>query len=390
MAKKTFKHILEKKHAAAMNVEIISEIQYIDTKIPTFNYVLSGKPLTGGIPLSGKTIVMYGGEGCGKTSFVLHLISQAIKTGVDIVYLDTERSITKPRLIQFNVDLNEITYLNPSCMEECFEIIEDICREKEDKADDNPLLIIWDSIASTPTQAENERTAYDLEIGQQASVLTRNLRRIRNRVARVNVGLFLIQQARDNQDRFGDIISMPGGHALKHNCETIVRVSAIKPDENGQGIKISTPKKNRLFKPFQSTTVRFLYVEGFTDENVIDSFCDFLKQVGILGSSGAWCYLQTDVDKLMKAENLPEKEAVKKIDKFYKSAFVERLLKDKDYYNQILAESEEYVNKHISQVAKAMLDDEIDIEKELKEAEADDESCEYDYKTKKLITDKDN
>lgn len=371
MAKKTFKSILEKKHANAMNVDVISEIKFIDTKIPTFNYVMSGKPLTGGIPLSGKTVVMYGGEGCGKTSFVLHLIAQAIKTGVDVIYLDTERSITKPRLVQFGVDLNEITYLNPLSMEECFEIIEDICREKEDKADDTPTLIVWDSIASTPTSAEVERTAYDLEIGQQASVLTRNLRRIRNRVARVNVGLFLIQQARDNQDRFGDTISMPGGHAIKHNCETIVRVSAIKPDENGQGIKISTPKKNRLFKPFQSTVVRFLYIEGFTDENIIDSFCDFLKQIGILGSSGAWCYLQTEVDEIIKAENITEKDAVKKAAKFYKSAFVEKLLNDKEYYHQILADSEEYVNSHITLVANAMKDVEAEnMQKKLDEARA--------------------
>ena len=371
----SLKKMLQKKHPNSMNADIITEVTYIDTGIPTLNYVICGKPLTGGMPLTGKAIVMYGAEGCGKTSYVLHMIAQAQKKGVEVVYIDTERSITKPRCKQFGIDLDNMIYLNPETMEEVFSIIEDVCREKIDSGQTDPkqypTIIIWDSIAATTTSEEDERTVDQLEIAAQAKVLTRNLRKIKYKTSRAGVGLLFIQQARENQDRFGDDISMPGGKALRHNVDVILRVSALKPDELGQGVKISVPRKNRLYKPFQSTAVRFDYVHGFTRENIMESFCDFLKQIGILGQAGSYCYLQTDVDRIVQSEGIDEREAVKKVNKFYKKDFSARLLNDEQYYNIILADAEEYVNKNANLVAAAMLDDEIDIEKATKENEED-------------------
>ena len=103
---------------------------------------------------------------------------------------------------------------------------------------------------------------------RQARVLTRNLRRIRGKIKRIEASLLLVNQARANQARFGDLFTMPGGHALHHAADVILRVNRVKPDESGQGIKISTPIKNRLFRPFQSTTLRFEYTDGFTKENI--------------------------------------------------------------------------------------------------------------------------
>ena len=76
---KNLSSILKKEYPDNIDSEIISEVEYLDTGIPTMNYVLSGRPLTGGIPLSGKMVCMYGPEGSGKTSYVNHLISIAQK-----------------------------------------------------------------------------------------------------------------------------------------------------------------------------------------------------------------------------------------------------------------------------------------------------------------------
>ena len=56
----------------------------------------------------------------------------------------------------------------------------------------------------------------------------------------------------------------------------------------------------------------------------------------------------------------------KKLKKFYLKDFTARLLEDPEYYEQMLHDSEEYVNKNISMVSKIMLDSEINIETELK------------------------
>jgi recombination protein RecA len=356
---KSLKSMLQKQHPDAINANIIDEIKWIDTGIPTLNYVISGRPLTGGTPLTGKTVVMYGPEGCGKTSYVLHIIAQAQKKDVEIIYIDTERSITRSRLIQFGVDIEKMIYLNPETMEEVFDIIEDICREKEDEADSKPLLIIWDSVAATPTREEIERTSEQVEIASQAKVLTRNLRRIKGKVSRIGAGLIFINQARENQDRYGDIFVMPGGKALFHGVDCILRVSALKPDESGQGIKISTPKKNRLFRPFQSTVLRFDYVRGFTKENMINAFADFLKDIGLIKQAGSWCYYSDEIKELVN--NRKDKSSEEDVDKkFYLKDFASKLLEDESFYKEMLEYSEVYVNKNISLVTKLLLDDEIE------------------------------
>ncbi|MDD4738274.1 MAG: hypothetical protein PHF54_03400, partial [Candidatus Pacebacteria bacterium] len=155
------------------------------------------------------------------------------------------------------------------------------------------------------------------------------------------------------------------GKALMHSCDIILRVNKLKPNETEQGVKISTPSKNRLFNPFQSTVVQFNYALGFTKENIVKSFCEFIKEIGILGQSGAWCFLQTDVNKMM-SEGMSEDDAKKEVKKFYLKDFTTRLLEEPEYYEQMLHDSEEYVNKNISMVSKIMLDSEINIETELK------------------------
>lgn len=373
----SLKSFLEKKHKTAMSVDIINEITFLNIGIPTINYVISGKPLTGGLPLSGKISLIFGGEGSGKTSLVLHIIAQAQKNNIPVVYLDTERSITKPRLKQFDIDISELIYMTPESMEQCFDIIEDICKKKEDKADDSPILIIWDSLAASPTMDEIERTSSQVEIASQAKVLSRNLRRIRGRIARSNSGLVLVQQARENMDLYGDSISFPGGKALSHTCDMILRVSALKPDEQGQGFKISTPKKNRIFRPFQNSTIRFLYSQGFTEENILASFCDLLANIGILKGSG-WYYLQSDLDKFCADNNMTEKDALadtRQFKKFRKDDFVNRLMSDKDFYTEILTVAEEYISKNLIHVTKVMRDpDAVDENgKPLQEIDVDEE-----------------
>lgn len=368
--------MLKKEFPDAIEAEIISEINYLDSGIPTLNYVISGRPLTGGIPLNGKIICMYGPEGSGKTSYVNQLIAQAQNKDYDIIYIDSESSITRPRLEQFGIDINRdnFNYLVPDCMEQVFDIIEKICKLKIKELDNNPLLIVWDSIAATGTSDEMNRTAYDKEIGSQSAVLTRGFRKIRPLLHRLkNCGCVFINQARENQAMFGDLFKMPGGKALQHECCVILRVNKIKPTELEQGIKISSTK-NKLFNPFQNTVVQFEYSRGFTKENIIKSFCEFIKEIGILGQSGAWCYLQTDVIKLAKEENITEDEAKKKVNKFYLKDFIVRLSENEEYYQQMIKESEEFVNKNISLISNIMMDNDMNIEEEKEKEKLAEES----------------
>ena len=86
---KNIKGFLNKKFVTAMETKILEDIDYLNLGIPSMNYVISGKPYSGGLPLSGKMSVIYGPEAAGKTSIILNAISQAQKQNIDVVeFLD--------------------------------------------------------------------------------------------------------------------------------------------------------------------------------------------------------------------------------------------------------------------------------------------------------------
>lgn len=365
---KNIKGFLNKKFVTAMETKILEDIDYLNLGIPSMNYVISGKPYSGGLPLSGKMSVIYGPEAAGKTSIILNAISQAQKQNIDVVYIDTERNILKSRFEQFDIDIDDLIYATPETVEEAFDIMENVCNLRMVNSYDEPALIIWDSIAGTPTLKELSRKIDDVEIASQAGVLTRCLKRLRGKVQKSNVGVVFINQARANQDQYGDIFNLPGGYALKQNCDIIIRCNKTKPDVNGQGVKISTPGKNRFFSPFQSTTVLFDYKKGWTKENIIDSFVELLKETGLVEKSGGWFHLNSDYSKLLN-EGLDAKEAVKKVKKYQNKEFVEKLLNDDEYYKQLLIDTEKYIEQNRLQVTNSLKDTNLEKNAEIADSQ---------------------
>jgi RecA/RadA recombinase len=107
---KSLKSFLAKKFPDASNTKILEEIMWINTGDPALNYVLSGLPASGGIPLSGKITILYGPEGAGKTSIIADWIAKTQEAHIEVVFIDTERSMTKKRLQQFNVNIDDLIY----------------------------------------------------------------------------------------------------------------------------------------------------------------------------------------------------------------------------------------------------------------------------------------
>jgi len=356
---KSLKDFLTKKYEKTGAVNILTEIEFLDTGIPSLNYVLSGRPLTGGIPLSGKMTMMYGPEGAGKTSLVNQIISQAQKKDFDVVYIDTERSITQPRLKQFGIDIDKMTYATPEYIEEVFDVIESVCIYRLAEKDDIRTLVIWDSIAGTPAKMTLERDADDNEMAADARALTRGLKRVRGKIKNSNVGVLFVNQARANLERFGDLFSLPGGFALKHMVDLVVRVnkSKDKTRTDGQIIKFSTPDKNRMFRPFQSTDVFFDFDRCFTRENLIESYVEFLINVGIFVKAGISYAPVYDVMELAKTKNIEFDEALEEVKKRRKADWY-KFLQDDNEWTKLLKDTEDYIQKNIRDIAEKGKDDE--------------------------------
>lgn len=351
---------LTKKYEKSGTVNILEEVKFLNTGIPSLNYVLSGKPLTGGIPLSGKMTTVYGPDGSGKTSLVNHVIGRAQQDNIDVVYIDTERSTMAPRLRQCGIDLDSLIYATPEYIEEAFEVIEEVCLYKMAQKDAGDTLVVWDSVAGTPAKQTIERDSDAVEMAADARAITRGLKRIRGKVKNSNVGALFINQARVNMDPHGDKFIMAGGYALKHMVDLVLRVNKIKAKgrTDGQVIRFNTPGKNRLFRPFQVTDIFFEFDRMFTRENIITGFVDFLVTIGMIGTSGAWCYNQAEVDNLIRSGS-SEAEATKSVNKFYRKDYVKTLIDNESEYLNLLSISEDYIQRNMSTVAERSRDEEF-------------------------------
>lgn len=383
---KSLKDFLMKKYEKTGAVNMLEEIEFLDTGIPSLNYVLSGRPLTGGIPLSGKMTMIYGPEGAGKTSLINHIIGISQKKGIDVVYIDTERSITKPRLRQFGVNIDNMTYATPEYIEEVFSVIEDVCSYRLAEKDGVKTLIVWDSIAGTPAKQTLDRDSDSIEMAADSRALTRGLKRVRGKVKNSNVGVIFVNQARANLDMYGDQFVLPGGFALKHMVDLVVRVNKLKVGKrtDGQVIKISTPDKNRLFRPFQSTEIFFDFEKCFSRDNIIAAFVDFLANIGMLGKSGSWCYSLDEVQQIMAEKGVSEEEATKSAHKFYRTDYTEKLIADDAEYQSLLNRTESYIQKNLRTVAERGKDKDLEDQAERNKKSGMNVSADYEGQEKEL------
>ena len=354
------KNLIKKKFPVYSETKIRESTEFMNTGIPTINYIISGRPVSGGIPYSGKITLFYGAEGCGKTSLICHIISKALSENQQVLFIDTEHSLEKSRFVQFGIDPeNEnFNYVEPLTMEECFEILFELCKNMIANKDESKLLVVWDSIANTPTKEMMSRAADDVEYASQAKVISRDLVIYKALVSKTNIGTILINQARDNMARYGDIINFPGGKVLRHNCDCIVRVSKHEQDETSQLIKFKTPMKNRLFAPFQETSIKFDYVDCFKNDYINESLIDFFKQIELLKGAGPYCYWMSDIARVAKEFNIPEEEvpgnekAYKEVKKYKSSDILNTLNNDPEGTMEILRNAEEYISVNISKVKK--------------------------------------
>lgn len=364
MASTNLKSLLNKKFPQHSETKIRESTEFMDTGLPTINYLISGRPVTGGIPYGGKVTMLYGAEGCGKTSLICHIISKALKNNQQVLFIDTEHSLEKSRFIQFGIDVENpnFSYVEPVTMEDCFEILFEVCKTMIANKDESKLLVVWDSIANTPTKEMMSRSADEVEYASQAKVLNRDLVIFKALVSKTNIGTILINQARDNMKQYGDIINFPGGKTLRHNCDCIIRVSKHDQNETSQLIKFKTPMKNRFFAPFQETSIKFDYVDCFKTEYVVESLIEFFKQIEFLKNAGPYVYWQSDAEKLANENNITTKELLedeklyKEIKKFRSSDVVDTLSNDPDGTLEILRKAEEYINIHKSKIKKLTAD----------------------------------
>lgn len=270
----------------------------------------------GGYP-KGRIIEIYGPESSGKTTLALHAIAECQTQGGRAAFIDAEHSIDPVYAKNLGVDVDELILSQPDNGEQALEIVEMLATSK---AID---LIVVDSVAALVPQAEIEGVMSDNQVGLQARLMSKAMRKLAGVLNKSNCAVIFINQIREKVGvMYGNPETTSGGRALKFYSSIridIRRTEAIKEGSDVVG-NICTVKivKNKVSPPFKTCKIDIIYGHGISREGEI---LDLATELNLLKKAGSWYELNgqkigqgRESAKLYLKEN-PEitKDLVKKI-----------------------------------------------------------------------------
>ncbi|RKX60940.1 MAG: recombinase RecA [Thermodesulfobacteriota bacterium] len=254
--------------------------------IPTGSLGLDIATGIGGIP-RGRITEIFGAEASGKTTLALHMVAEAQKLNGSAAFIDAEHALDVNYAKKLGVDVNELLISQPDTGEQALEIAEILARSG------GIDIIVIDSVAALVPKAEIEGEMNDQQIGLQARLMSKAMRKLTAAISKSNTAVVFINQTRMKIGMGGFYggppETTPGGMALKFFASLrmeIKKIAAIKEGTSTLGHRVKVKiVKNKLSPPFKETEFDIYFGEGISREaELIDLGLAF----GVIERSGAW------------------------------------------------------------------------------------------------------
>ena len=251
--------------------------------IPTGSLTLDMALWIGGYP-KGRIIEIYGPESSGKTTLTLHAIAEVQKQGGTAAFIDAEHAIDPVYAKNLGVNIDELILSQPDSGEQGLEIAETLVRSG---AID---LVVVDSVAALVPQVELDGEMGDQQMGLQARLMSKALRKLSGVMNKTDCTIIFINQLREKIGvMFGNPETTTGGRALKFYSSVRVEIRRSEAIKNGTeivGNKVNIKVvKNKVAPPFKSTSVDIIYGKGISRDGEV---LDLAVEKDIVDKSGAW------------------------------------------------------------------------------------------------------
>ena len=300
--------------------------------IPTGSVTLDLALGVNGYP-KGRVVEIYGPESSGKTTLAIHAIAEVQKQGGIAAFIDAEHAFDQFYAKKLGVDIDNLLISQPDNGEQALEIVDNLIRSC---AVD---LVVIDSVAALTPKAEIEGEMGDSQMGLQARLMSKALRKLTGSINKAGCCCIFINQLRDKIGvMFGNPETTTGGNALKFYSSIRIDIrksTQIKDGEEiiGNRVKVKVVK-NKVAPPFRKAEFDIMYGGGISK---IGEIIDLGVDLNILKKSGSWfSYGETrlgqgrDAIKSILADN---PELSEELEKKIKDA-----LASPDAKNQVLQE----------------------------------------------------
>ncbi len=290
--------------------------------IPTGSLSLDFALGVGGYP-KGRIIEIYGPESSGKTTFALHAIAECQARGGRAAFVDAEHAIDPVYAKNLGVNTDELILSQPDNGEQALEIVHML-------ASSNAIdIIVVDSVAALVPQAELDGEMGDSQVGLQARLMSKAMRKLAGILNKSSCTVIFINQLREKVGvMYGNPETTTGGRALKFYASIrieIRRAEVIKEGSDIVGNSVNVKVvKNKVAPPFKTCKVDIIYGHGISKYG---EAVDLGTLSSIIKKAGSW--YEIDGERIGQG----------------RETAIEYLKEHKDVYDKVLQSVREMMGK---------------------------------------------